>query len=264
MTCTGTWDLQQTLFLRNNGDSTAPLTLSGILSDVGGLTVSANNSGTILLSGANTYSGGTSLIKGTTGVTLQLGNASALGTGATTIASGCVLDLNGTAGVNAAVTVNGSGFGPGALINNSATPASISASSTVTLGGTVQNYIGGTGNITINCPISSAANQNVVKVGAGTLTLNAANTLGTGTSSFFLGGAGQGAGTLAIGNASVFGSSTTTFNINIAPATTQSSNATSYTFSNPLTLGASGALPGSPSDLWRPGHGQPDVHRSRQ
>ena len=109
VTCTGNWDLQQTLYLRNNGNSTAPLTISGILSDVGGLTVSANNSGTILLSGANTYSGGTSLILGSSGVTLQLGNASALGTGATTIASGCALDLNGNS-VTAVLTVNGAGY----------------------------------------------------------------------------------------------------------------------------------------------------------
>src|ERR1035441_8718068 len=231
VTCTGNWDLQNTLYLRNNGNNTAPLTLSGILSGVGGLTVSANNSGTILLSGANNYNGGTSLILGTTGVTLQLGNASALGSGATTMVGGCALDLNGNS-VTAALTVNGTGFNnTGALINNSGTPASLSASSTVIMGSVGQNDIGGTGDITINCGITSLANQAFAKVGTGTLTLKTANSFGTG--SFILGGA-AGSGTVAIGNASALG--TGTFNINTAPTTVRSADATSYTIANPLTL----------------------------
>ena len=234
VTCTGTWDLQQTLFLRNNGNSTAPLTLSGVLSGVGGLTVSANNSGTILLSGANNYSGGTSLILGSSGVTLQLGNASALGTGATTIAGGCALDLNGNS-VTVNLTVNGTGFSNlGALINNSGTPASISAGSTVTMGSVGQNDIGGSGDMTVNCGITSLANQAFAKVGTGTLTLN--GTVSFGTGQFILGGS-AGAGTVAIGNASALG--TGTFNINAAPATVRSADTTSYSFNNALTVGAS-------------------------
>jgi autotransporter-associated beta strand protein len=250
VTCTGNWDLQNTLYLRNNGNNTAPLTLSGILSGVGGLTVSANNSGTILLSGANNYSGGTSLILGTTGVTLQLGNASALGSGATTMVGGCALDLNGNS-VTAALTVNGTGFNnTGALINNSGTPASLSAGSTVSMGSVGQNDIGGSGDMTVNCGITSLANQAFAKVGTGTLTLNAANSFGTGQ--FFLGG-GAGAGTVAIGNASAFGSGT--LNINTAPATVRSASATSYSVSNPLTLGASGTLPGPHIIIGAPGTG---------
>ena len=242
VTCTGTWDLQQTLFLRNNGNIITPLTLSGVLSGNGGLTVSANNYGTIVLSGANNYSGGTSLIQGSSGVTLQLGNASALGSGATTIASGSALDLNGNS-ITAVLTVNGTGTNnTGALVNNnSVTPASISAGSTVSMGNVGQNDIGGSGDMTVNCNITTpVGNQNFAKIGTGTLTLKGANSFGTG--SFILGG-GAGAGTLAIGNASALGLSTSTFNINANPATTRSADATSYSFSNPLTLGASSALP---------------------
>jgi autotransporter-associated beta strand protein len=61
VTCTGNWNLQNDLHVRNNGDSTAPLTLSGVLSGPGGLSLSGNNSGTIVLSGANTFTGPVSI-----------------------------------------------------------------------------------------------------------------------------------------------------------------------------------------------------------
>ena len=251
--CTGTWDLQQTLYLRNNGNSTAPLTLSGIISDVGGLTISANNSGTTLLSGANSYSGGTSIIQGSSGHTVQLGNASALGTGAATVASGCVLDLNGTTGVNInnTLTVNGTGVSSGgALLNSStSTAASISSTTPVALGGTSQVFIGGTANgtydITINGVVSGGSSAPLVMVGKNqgttlaswtgvhipTLTLNGVNTS-------FLGGLTIDYSTVAVGNASAVG--TGTLNLNDFPATFQSTpGASPLTFNNALTLGAS-------------------------
>ncbi|MEY5006440.1 MAG: hypothetical protein RI969_1528, partial [Verrucomicrobiota bacterium] len=50
--------------------------------------------GTLLLSVANTYSGGTTISAGT----LQIGNANALGSAAVSVASGATLDLNGVLG----------------------------------------------------------------------------------------------------------------------------------------------------------------------
>jgi autotransporter-associated beta strand protein len=61
LTCTGNWNLQNDAHIRNNGNSTAPLTLSGVLSGPGGVSLSGNNSGAIILSGANTYTGATSI-----------------------------------------------------------------------------------------------------------------------------------------------------------------------------------------------------------
>ena len=60
LTCTGKWDLQQDLHVRNNGANTSPLTLSGVLSGPGGVSVSGSFGGSIVLSGANTYTGPTS------------------------------------------------------------------------------------------------------------------------------------------------------------------------------------------------------------
>jgi autotransporter-associated beta strand protein len=247
--CTGNWDLQQTLYLRNNGNSTAPLTLSGVLSDVGGLTISANNTGTTLLSGANTYSGGTSIIQGSSGHTVQVGNASALGSGATTVASGCVLDLNGTANFNigSTLTLNGTGISSGgALLNSSTTTAaSLSSATPVALGSAI--FIGGSANgtydIAINGVVSGSALLTMVGKNQGTtlsswtgvhiptLTLNGNNTS-------FSGGVTIDYSTVAVGNANAVG--TGTLNLNDFPATFQSTpGASPLTFNNALTIGAS-------------------------
>jgi autotransporter-associated beta strand protein len=67
LTSSGNWNLQQTFSLRDNADSTSPLTLSGAISGAAdaGLVISGNNSvnsgGKVILSGANTYTGPTSL-----------------------------------------------------------------------------------------------------------------------------------------------------------------------------------------------------------
>ncbi|MEG0428155.1 MAG: autotransporter-associated beta strand repeat-containing protein, partial [Akkermansia sp.] len=65
------------------------VTLSGVISEAANKpgALIKNGAGTLVLSGANTYSGGTTVNAGT----LQISNSSALGTGMTTIASGAIL-----------------------------------------------------------------------------------------------------------------------------------------------------------------------------
>ena len=53
-----------------------------------------------------------------------------------------------------------------------------------------QNYIGGSGDMTVNCGITSVGNQAFAKAGTGTLTLKGTNSFGTGQ--FILGGGGRG------------------------------------------------------------------------
>ncbi len=102
------------------------------------LAVTKSDAGTWTVSGANTYSGTTTVSLGT----LKLGHPTALGngTGGTTVAAGGTLDLNGQTGVNEVITLNGTGVGGnGALVNQSGTPANVAsgvASLTVTTGGT--------------------------------------------------------------------------------------------------------------------------------
>ena len=95
---TGGWSLgANTLNLRNNGDSTAPLTISAVISGAGNLNVSANNLGTIKLTGANTYTGTTtvSLGSGSTGVRLVLAAANTIASSSSLIMAGGVTDPDG-------------------------------------------------------------------------------------------------------------------------------------------------------------------------
>lgn len=90
-----------------------------------------DGAGTFILSGANTYNGATTVNQGS----LVLGSATALGSGGasletgaagTKVNAGATLDLNGQTNVQEVITLNGTGVaGAGALVNNSATAASI-------------------------------------------------------------------------------------------------------------------------------------------
>lgn len=94
--------------------------------------VNKQGAGSWNLAGANSHSGSTTVSAGT----LLLGHSNALGSGglqlgntlgATSIIAGATLDLNGQQTIHEAITVRGTGVGSvGALINSSATAASIS------------------------------------------------------------------------------------------------------------------------------------------
>jgi fibronectin-binding autotransporter adhesin len=99
---TGTWTLGTNNFvLRNNGNSTSPLTLSGAISGSGTITLSANNSGSITFSGANTYTGTTTITgpggtgTGTTVVRLKLGAANTIASSSSVVLAGGILDPGG-------------------------------------------------------------------------------------------------------------------------------------------------------------------------
>lgn len=114
-------------------------TYSGTLGGTGGNNTGINNNlgftksgpGSLTLEGANTYTGPTVVAQGT----LALGHANALGHGGTslttgdlgtTVQAGATLDLNGMAGVQEIITLNGGGVGgAGALVNNGSTLASL-------------------------------------------------------------------------------------------------------------------------------------------
>ncbi|WP_265595753.1 autotransporter-associated beta strand repeat-containing protein [Verrucomicrobium sp. BvORR106] len=124
----------------NNEDSQ---TYSGFLGGTGSATGTSDNgtnnnlslikdgTGLLLLTQANTYTGQTSINRGT----LTLGNAHALGGGGaslgrdhagTTIQSGATLDLNGQSVIQEVLTISGSGVNNnGALVNNSTTAVHI-------------------------------------------------------------------------------------------------------------------------------------------
>jgi autotransporter-associated beta strand protein len=175
------------IFLQGNGTlSFAPgagqtQTVSNVIADQtgsGGTGANAgsyglvmNGAGTLTLSAANTYSGGTSLTAGT----LAVGNNTALGTGTLTFANGTTLQAAAAVSLDNAMTLNGAST-VDTNGNNVTLVGVISGGGalTVTGGGTLDlstanTYAGGT---TVNGG-STLALDLAASLGGGTLTLNA-------------------------------------------------------------------------------------------
>ena len=159
------------------------LTLSGALS--GSTSLTKTGADTLTLSGGN--GGFTGALVVSQGI-VKLGSATALGTtaGNTSVSSGATLDLNGQT-TSEPLVLSGVGLANigtanalGALINTSASPATVSG--TVALGASASigsSSLTGGGNITIGGVMSGTIFN---KVGGNTLTLTAANTyIGAGT-----------------------------------------------------------------------------------
>ena len=197
----------------NNNSSTldvfggSTLTYDGIIEGSGTHQLNKIASGTLILGGANTYTGNTLITAGTLKLAVSSSSSTSgpLGTTAsgTTVSSGAVLDLNGhslTSSATEALTLNGTGISDGGALINSVNASvtyagniSLGSSSrinatqgTIQLGGNIAGgnnvlYIGGSGNTNISGVISGSGNtQNstitsVYKNNSGTLTLSGTN-----------------------------------------------------------------------------------------
>jgi autotransporter-associated beta strand protein len=148
----------------------------------GSAALTKNGGGLLNLSGSNSYGGGTTVSNGT----LQLGNASALGTGGLTANAG-VLDLNGYSPTVA--YLNGSS----GTVTNSGT--AISGSATLTVNQAIATTFNGT--------LADGPSPNIValaKTGSGALYLSGANPYSGGTT---IGGSTSlGGGTVLVSAAS--------------------------------------------------------------
>ena len=170
-----------------------PLQTYTITSAIGGSgSLNKTGSGTLVLSGANTYTGVTTVSAGV----LNIRNSGALGTtmAGTTVSSGAELQLQGGIAVNEALTLNGTGVANGGALHsisgNNTWAGNITLGSTsqiqsdaglLTLSGTLTNGgngaafdFDGAGNILVSGVITS--NASIVKNGTGILTLSGANT----------------------------------------------------------------------------------------
>ncbi|OYU95156.1 MAG: hypothetical protein CFE21_12680 [Bacteroidetes bacterium B1(2017)] len=238
----------RTFFVSDDGTNADDLTLSGIVSG-NTFTLTKDGTGTLLLSGANTYTGSTTISAGT----LKLNNATALGTVAagTTITSGAVLDLYGTDYSTAeTLTINGTGIANwGSIINSSSSPATFSGLITL---GSASSIIGGTGLISISnigtisgatfgltlggaqggtlTSILGTTSGTLTKQDAGTWTLSGANT--------FIGATTISAGILKLNNASALG--TTAGSTSITSGASLDLNGINYSTSEPLTINGTG------------------------
>ena len=143
---------------------------SGILAIYGNIseayfsTITKLGTGTLILSGNNSYTGGVAVSAGT----LLVASNSALGTGATTVSSGASFDLFAGASVSPSnFSVGGTGVSGGGAIQSLAGSANTITTGNMTL--TANTLITTTANLTINAPIT--ANFNLTNQGSGILPL---------------------------------------------------------------------------------------------
>jgi len=147
-----------TLTLIGSGGNITPTGTNIISAAIAGsVGLTMNGSGTIALSGANTYTGATTISTGT----IVLGGSSLPSTTALLIATGATLDLGAQSATVASLA--NSGGGGGTVTNSNASPATLTVggSATTSFSGTIINGTGAV-NLTMN--------------GSGSLTLTGANT----------------------------------------------------------------------------------------
>jgi len=175
----------------NNSSKNYSVSSSGGFGIASG-SVSKSGTGSLTLNTANTYSGGTTLNAGT----LNINNASAIGTGSLTIAAGTTID--NTSGSAVTLSTNNAQFWNGDFTFGGSNDLNLGTGA-VTLGATVSLTTNGTGALTVGGVIGGNG-FSINKEGTGTLVLNGANT--------FDGGITIDAGTVRVGNASALGTST--------------------------------------------------------
>jgi fibronectin-binding autotransporter adhesin len=198
--------------------SGSPLTYAGIIS--GAVDLTKTGPGVLILTGANTYTGITTVSQGA----LNIQNNTALGTvaGGTSVTAGAALQIQGGITTSAeALTLNGTGvsadgalrnisgnndftglvtLGSATRINSDAGTLTLSNTGTIT-GAGLGLTVGGAGNTTINSAIGTTTGT-LTKDGTGTLTLTGANT--------YSGGTTVSEGTIVLGNQNGFGTGTVT------------------------------------------------------
>jgi autotransporter-associated beta strand protein len=119
-------------------DNTDAATQSGIISESGGsYVITKAGTGTLTLTAANTYSGGTLISAGT----LNAANNGALGTGTVTVASGASLQVSGAGTIANNITISGTGAGGAGALFTTDTVSGAQVNGNITLAGdaTIKN-----------------------------------------------------------------------------------------------------------------------------
>ena len=219
------------LVIRTDGANDA-LTISSPILANGASMLTKSGAGTLTLSAANNYTGGTYLNAGT----LNINNAAALGTGKLTINGGTIDNTSAaalTTGNNTQAWNNDFAF-TGTKDLNMGTGA-------VTLGtevGTSRTITVNAGTLTEGGIISNGSTATaLIKAGAGALTLGGNNT--------YTGGVTLNTGTLNINAAAALGTSAGTFTINGGTIGNTSGTSIAMTIVNPQTWNGDFAFTGA-------------------
>ena len=232
-------------------------TFQGVISKTSSLTKSG--AGTLILSGANSYTGTTTISKGA----LRAAHSTALGTtaGGVTVASGAALELEGDITIDAeTLSLSGSGISTGGAlrnisgnnsygglitlsvathINSDSGVLTLDVASGDAISATNKNItFGGSGNITVADPIATGTGT-LIKTGAGTLTLSGVNSY-TGKTTISDGTLAYGANnTLATGAVTVNGDTA------VLAIGTWSESVGAVTLTNGSITGSTGVLTGT-------------------
>ena len=231
-----------TVLLGNNSDNkivisnSGNITISSVLGSASGatpLTLLGGGTGTLTLSGSNTYSGGTTVSTSTLLVINTAGSGT--GSGNVTVSTGAILGGNGTISGN--VALNGATVGTASntlTLNSNLTTtgtSSVAASSTVNVAGvttvssgtfTLNGTLGGSGNVTVSAGASLVGNATITNA-----TNLSGGTLGTSGNTLALGSTLTTTGTTSIASGVI---------VNVTGNTTVSSGV----FSVNGTLGGAG------------------------
>ena len=234
---------------------TGDTTISGILreSNQANGAIVVSSSGITTFSGNNTFSGPLTV---NSGATLKGGNTNSLGFGGTqrggnalgntTVSSGGVLDLNGATGINEPIILNGTGISSsGALINNSATAASIGsgiAGITVAANTGSGSGVSSAPSITITGSGTGAAATASLGVTAASFTINGGTTVYSVAPTVTIGGGSGAVATAILTSGTVSGITVTNAGIGFSgtPTISFSGGTVTSAGTNPTGVGNAG------------------------
>lgn len=208
-------------------------TLNGPGAIAGSAALTKNGSGALTITNSNTYSGGTNV----SGGTLNINNASAIGTGTLTLAAGAA--INNTSGSAITLSTNNPQTWNGDFAFGGSNPLNM-GSGAVTLTGDRTVTINGSGALTVATIGQSGAARSLTKAGPGTLVISGVH--GYTGSTNITGGTLSVAGNLSTSpNASVSGGTL------IIPAGGTLNNSTTTITSGSAVIGGNSTTSG---DFW--------------